>query len=275
MILGIGPYIGSFEQEFLTFRPYAKWVCEVTNCDDVYINTHYNRLFMYDFIKEENRIPINKDITRNEFNQKGYINKEIDVRNFNFLVRYFKDQLSKKTGRSKKNIDIEYINYTKRIKPVPIDKKVFTPITVPDVRILDEHKGKIVIIPHKVENIKRMEELINRVDDSIVIGDWSSTNFQDENVISNLSDYIENVYKYMIKYISEAKAVICPLSFWTAVCNIQSVPVISWGKNACQYKNDGIYAFENDKSVIFNTDKNINTDRIIGMIDYFLEEKVK
>lgn len=273
--LGLGPYIGSFEQEFLAFRPYVRWIAHVSDIDRIFLNTHYNRLFMYDFIPEDKKIPINRSITRDEFKLRGYINKDMEVRDFNFLVRNFKDTISKRTGINKKNIEIEYINYTKRIKPVSIDKKIFEPIEIPDIEIPEEHKNKIIIIPHKIENVKRMKEIIDNIDDSIVLGDWSSTNFQDDNVISDAPDYIENVYKYIIKYISEAKAVICPASFWTAVCNLQKIPVLSWGRNVNQYKHRGIYSFGNKRSVIFVTDKDVSSTRILNMFDYFLEEKLQ
>lgn len=274
-ILGIGPFIGSFEQELLAFRPYARWIAEVSDFNRIYLTTHYNRLFMYDFIPERNKIPVNRDASKDEFKLRGYINKDYEVRDFNFLVRNFKDVISKETGLNKKNIDIEHINYTKRVKPIPVDKKIFEPIEVPNINIPEEHKNKIVIIPHKVENIRRMRQVIENIDDSIVLGDWSSTNFQDENVISDLPDYRENVYKYMIKYISEAKAVICPISFWTALCNLQGIPVLSWGKLVNQYKNNGIYHFGNNKSVVFVIDKEANSTRILNMFNYFLGEKVQ
>ena len=274
-ILGIGPFIGSFEQELLAFRPYARWIVEVSDFDDVFLNTHYNRVFMYSFIPEKNKIPVNMDVTKDEFQLKGYINKNYEVRDFNFLVRTFKDVISKNTGFNKKNIDVEYINYTKRTKPVPVDKKVFEPINIPDISIPENHKNRVIIIPHKNENIKRMNEVIKNIDNPLVLGDWNSTNFQDQNVIGVLPDYRENVYKYMIKYISEAKAVVCPVSFWTALCNLQGVPVLSWGKTVNQYKNKGIYGFENSKSVVFVVDKETSSTRILNMFDYFLGEKLQ
>lgn len=274
-ILGIGPFIGNFEQELLAFRPYARWIVEVSDFDRVYLNTHYNRLFMYNFISERNKIPVNRDASKDEFRLKGYINKEYEVKDFNFLVRNFKDMISKQTGLNKKNIDIEYINYTKRLKPIPIDKKIFESIEVPDIDIPEKHKNKIVIIPHKIENIRRMKQVIENIDNSIVLGDWSTTNFQDQNVISDLPDYRENVYRYIIKYISEAKAVVCPVSFWTALCNLQGVPVLSWGKIVNQYKNNGIYHFGNNKSVVFVTDRDVSFTRILNMFEYFLGEKIQ
>lgn len=274
-ILGIGPFIGSFEQEILAFRPYARWITEVSCDHKIFLNTHYNRLFLYNFIDKENLIPVNRDVSKDEFKLKGYVNKDIDVRDFNFLVRSFKDVIARKTGSNKKNIDIEHINYTKRVKPISIDKKIFEPIDDPDIDIPKEHKNRIIVIPHKIENIKRMKEVIEGVEDPLIIGDWSSTNFQDHNVLSRIRDYRENIYKYMIKYINYAKVVICPISFWTAICNLQNVPVVSWGKFVSPYKNDGIYSFGNDKSMVFVSDKNVSSKNILNMFKYFMLEKMK
>lgn len=273
-ILGIGPYIGSFEYEITAFRPYARWLYEMTNFKDVYVNTHYNRLFMYDFIKKENRIPINRVISNDEFKLKGYISKDFEVKDFNFFVRIFKDHIFNLTKVPKKNIDIEYINYTKKTKPIPIYKKMFEPILIPNIDISDRHRNKIIIIPHKYENIGRMQSIIENIDDSIIIGDWSSINFQEENVLSNIKDYRENIYKYIIKYISEAKAVVSPVSFWVLLCNLQKVPVFSWGRQVGQFKNDGVYHFNNKKSMSLVVDKDVSYKRIIDMFEYFKGEKL-
>ena len=54
--IGFGPWIGDFESEIITFRPYIKWVSEVSeiNNNDFFLYTHENRSFMYDWIPEDN-----------------------------------------------------------------------------------------------------------------------------------------------------------------------------------------------------------------------------
>ena len=48
--------------------------------------------------------------------------------------------------------------------------------------------------------------------DFIIIGD-QKCRFVRDNVVLNSIDYFENGWKYIIKIISKAKAVICPLSY--------------------------------------------------------------
>ena len=76
----------------------------------------------------------------------------------------------------------------------------------------------------------------------------------------------------MISYISNAKAVICPLSFWTTICNLQGVPVFSWGDNIGQHRVGGIYHFGNDKSLVVPYGDVKDYDRIVNMMEYFIRE---
>jgi hypothetical protein len=78
-------------------------------------------------------------------------------------------------------------------------------------------------------------------------------------------------YKYIIHILSKVRAVICPLSDWTFLCNLQNIPVFSWGDNINPYKTGGIYNFNNKCNIIPNTHLN----NVKSGIDYFLKEKVK
>ena len=53
-ILAIGPYIGSWEEEIFTFRPYARWLAEAVEWDQIYLSTHVNRVFLYqEFVQRD------------------------------------------------------------------------------------------------------------------------------------------------------------------------------------------------------------------------------
>ena len=64
-ILACGPYLGDFEQEIITFRPYCRWLYEVVEHDKIYLNTHFNRFFLYDFVPDQNKISVYMQFTRN------------------------------------------------------------------------------------------------------------------------------------------------------------------------------------------------------------------
>jgi hypothetical protein len=274
-ILALGPYVGNFEQEILTFRPYVRWLSEVVDHDKVYINTHKNRSFLYrNFIPEDNVLPIYGNLTREELNQKGYIHDSITQKDFNMMIRLFKESIVDIEGCSKRDLELYKLNYTKSVIPQPLHSKIFEKISdIPEIEIPEEHKGKIVFIPDMSEkNLDRMKEVYSfLIDfDCIVIGDMN-TYFTDDNAILKNIDYTENGWKYIIKYIMEASAVVCPLSFWTTICNLQGVPVYSWGNYVAQHKENGIYHFDNNKSLVFPISDDDRTELIIRMLKYFFK----
>jgi len=96
-VLAIGPYIGNFEEELLTFRPYANWLLNVIEHEKAYLSTHLNRVFLYEqLIDKDNIIPINESLSRDEINQVGYIHKKLQQKEFNTLVKIFKEKITKK-----------------------------------------------------------------------------------------------------------------------------------------------------------------------------------
>jgi len=246
MILAVGPFVGSFEQEIVTFRPYVLWLMSVLKYDKVYISIHFNRSFLYDFIPTENIIPIYKYLSRDELGQNGCMHDSLNIKEFNDLLKGFKNTISKKENCSKKDILSYYINYTKAINQYPIHNKKFQNINIDCINIPDEYKNKCVFIPYIKS--KTTMDVYNRLKDPIVIGDMK-TYLMNENVIFKFVDYFENGWKYIIGIISSAKIVVCPLSYWTLICNMQKVPVFSYGNSLGQYKEDGIYHLGNKKSI--------------------------
>jgi len=69
-----------------------------------------------------------------------------------------------------------------------------------------------------------------------------------------------------------AKAIITPCSHWTAIANLQKVPVISWGNTVGQYKEQGLYHFNNNLSRSIYYDDDAKIENLIGQIDRYLME---
>lgn len=257
MILLLGPFIGDFEQECILFRPYARWLVEVLDFDKVYLGTHSNRRFMYeDFIQKDNIISIFENISRDEAGQVGYIHNTISQKDYQIFVKNLKEQVQAEENCSKKDMKLFNLSYIKSTPSVSIYKKLFSPVKNFNVSIPDELKDRVVYIPDnsvKKDVHKKVYKFLKEYD-VLVIGD-RHTRLQKKNIIIPRIDYFENGYKLIFKIISEAHAVICPVSFWTTICNQQEVPVFSWGKVVSQHKPGGIYHFGNDKSQTIWSDK--------------------
>lgn len=274
-ILAIGPYIGSWEEEILTFRPYAKWLAEVVEWDKIYLSTHVNRLFLYDFVPEENILPVYQQFSRDEKNQTGYIHKKINKKDFKLILRTFKEKILEKEKCNRKDIEIHHLSYSKNTPPYSIYNKIFEEIPDITIKIPPEHENEIIFIPAKTERIEKLAYVYNWLkswyNDIIVVGS-TDTWFSKDNIVLNKIDYFENGWKYLIRYIQQAKGVICPLSYWTGIANLQNKPVFSWGMNPGQYRTNGIYNFGNRKYSIIPTDEETSPDIIIQSMENFINE---
>lgn len=272
-VLAIGPYIGSMEEELLTFRPYARWLTEVVDYDKVYISTHSNRFFLYNFIPNDNLISVFHNFSRDEKNQKGYIYKKVNKKDFNLLIRKFKEDVTEREGCSKKDIENHFISYTKNKNPYSIYKKIFEKIPRPNIKIPKENKNRVIFIPSRKERWNRLNSIYKHLKtwyNPLVIGD-SMCYFVKSNYVLNELDYFKNGWKYIIEHIMEAKTIICPISYWTAIANLQNKKVFSWGRNPGQYREGGIYYFGNENNHIIPSDPKTENEKIIKSIDYFLE----
>lgn len=273
-VLGLGPFIGEFKHEFLTFRPYARWLAEVIDFDNVYVSTHMNRSFLYDFVPQENIIPVHEVFSRDEEGQSGYVHKDLQQKDFNLLVRKFRDEVIDRESCSKKEVEIHHLNYVKSTPHYSIYNKIFEEISTPtSINIPKEYHNKVVFIPamdEPVEKCSYIYSYLKQQHDCIVVGNID-TWFSNDNVVLSNIDYFENGWKYIINYISKAKAIVCPISYWTALCNLQNKPVFSWGPSPGQHREGGVYYFNNKNSVVIPADMDTDPDIIIKMIDYFLK----
>ena len=145
-----------------------------------------------------------------------------------------------------------------------------------NIQIDDAYKNKIVFIPDRNESKEKLETIHKILKDKygnelIVVGDMK-TYLEQHNVILRYPDYVENGYKYILSSIIQAKMVLCPISHWSIICNIQGVPLFTWGKQVGPYKEQGTYNF-NNKCMAIPTDKYTAVDAITKMFNYFKEEK--
>jgi hypothetical protein len=271
-VLALGPYIGSFEHEILTFRPHMRWVEQNTNYKAVFYSTHFNRRFLYPEVNYRRFMPVYKQLTRYENEQDGYSHKDVDQRDFISLIKTFKEQIVDSTRYIKKDIDHISLPYVKYAAPVSIYHKIFEPIKVP----LSKKKGYVVFIPDasfSEEDSYIIYKYLQSKCDFSVIGDMKCHLYQYNEVIQSV-DYIQNGYQKIVTAITNARAVLTPCSVWTTVANLQGAPVLSWGEGVGQYKEGGIYHFGNKKSKVVYHDSDSKADNLIRQIDKFLEDKL-
>jgi hypothetical protein len=152
----------------------------------------------------------------------------------------------------------------------PLYNKVFRPSIIPLVKT---EKRKIVYIPDLKEKKKRIYEIYEKLIkhyDVTVVGDFK-THLCEENIVLKKVDYFENGYKYIVKIISQADVVVCPVGHWTLLCNMQKVPVFSWGESPSLFIEDGIYNMGNKHVRVVPTDTDTPSQAIFDLSRYFIE----
>jgi hypothetical protein len=156
---------------------------------------------------------------------------------------------------------------------VPLYNKIYEPITT-NIKIKN-NDDKIVYIPCKGERRDRILDVYSFLklcySDVIVIGDMN-TWIDRDNIILDQLDYFENGWKYIIEFINKSKAVICPVSYWTGITNLQNKPIFSWGNNSSQYKDGGIFNFGNKNCWVYASSSKTDIKIITEGIKRFLYE---
>lgn len=267
MILAIGPYFGDFSTEIFEFRPFARWISEITDYEEIYIASYRNRKFLYNWIKEDHFISMYDFLSRNEFLQKNFINLEISSDDFKLFTKIFKQNIDRK------NIKICNLSYTKGRLKIPDANKYYTSIKINDFDIGDEFKNRIIYIPQKGMGEKLALEiyyyLVNNNYNPLLLGDMKSY-LIDKNYALHRLDYFQNGYKFIIKCIEHAKYVITPVNCWSLITNQLNKNLFSWGNNISQFKKDGQYFFNNYNSHIIYHDKGSKIENILNGIKYFV-----
>ena len=260
MILTFGPFLGDWKQELFTFRPYIKWITENIPHNDVYVSTHINRLFLYDWIPEQNKIPIYEELTRDEFSQTGYININISKKDYNIIQKKFKESI-----KSDDTIENFFLSYNTTMVWYPLYNKSFTKIKFTSAK--KDSEKYVLFIPDNSENTHVLQSIYNELRQEynvLVVGDMK-THLPEHNVILKNADYFDNVYKYLVEYILNAEIVVCPSSHWTLLCNIHDIPVFSWSSSPKQQIFNNLERTKKSHFII-NADK----DTIINGIKYFI-----
>jgi hypothetical protein len=255
-----GPFIGDFKTEVLSFLPYIQWIQNSFNFENVYVNSHFNREFLYRHLYTE-FIPVYKHLTRNETNQIKNLHKYISKKDFE---NFSKDLKSYSTNQY-------FIPYVKYQNNISIFQKSFQKI---NSDYIPPEKDYILFIPDKICNISVIKNVYSYLKDKydiIVVGDLK-THLLRENILIKQTNYIDSGYSQIIGYINNANMVITPCSHWTAICNLNKIPVSSWGDQVSPYKPNGNYYFDNKYCMTLPFSKNSNKKILNQQIEYFINK---
>lgn len=267
-VLALGPFIGSFEQEIMSFVPYARYLSHIINYDHIYICGHSNRSFLYDWIPEENHYYINEKWTRDDCKQTGYIHEDVISQQFLQTTKDFKQSIKKKVNCLNKDIELYSLPYIKSTPVYTTIQKVYQPTPIPNNNI--KEKDYVVFIPDETIDEELSLDIYNALRkyyNVLIIGDCK-THLPEYNSIMKRLDYVEKVYELIYNYIHNAKFVITPCSYWTIICNMQQIPVFSWGENPGTYKKDGTFGFNNNNMIMYG-DGSMTTDTLMNAVQYF------
>lgn len=236
-VTAFGPFIGDWKTEVFIFRPFIKWVSEIINIDNIYISSHINRFFLYDWLDKENFIPVYENISRNELLQNGFLHKEYTKTDYNLLFKVYRNDVLKRVD---KYVNFFQINYTK-IFSYPFYCRLYMKINID--RDIKNDGGYCLYIPDNIENSNVCESvyfmLLKEFKDNVLVCGDMKTHLNDYNTVLFKKDYFQYGYEYILSYINNAKAVICPMGFWTFLSNLQNKPVYSWvtKKGNTSYRN--------------------------------------
>ena len=268
IILAFGPFVGSFQTEIEIFRPYTRWITEAIKPWKTYISVHSNRSFLYEWIDEI--IPVYENLSRDELSQVELIHEKLSREDFNMIQKLFEKSIPKESHIIKSFS----LSYSKSSKThYSIFNKLYERLEVPDVKTYMPENKYIAFIPDKKEDLCKLEFLYGDLKDEyniIVIGDMK-THLESSNIILRKIDYFENGYKYIMKYLSNAEAVLCPTGHWNLISNLQGIPTFSWGKDLTLYREGGILNFGNFCTSIFS-DENTSPQVISENFKYFYKK---
>ncbi|MCK5016052.1 MAG: hypothetical protein KAS32_03180 [Candidatus Peribacteraceae bacterium] len=251
----LGPYVGDFKQEVLVFRPYMRYISYISQEYEIFVSSHSNRSFLYDWVDDDNFLPIYEHISRNEVNQKGFIFQDITKTEFNQITKHIRDRIPFS------DIDIHTLPYVKNTNGVSYYQKIYSSFTFPDIDIGES--PDIVFIGDKSDQSSEVYSLLSDQFDVTVIGDMNN-GLETYNEILKTPNFSDN-YLRMFNYISKAKMVVTNCSEWVLICNSQQVPVFYCGADSSLFKNDGILNFDNKKCTSIC---DMDSDTMVNMVKY-------
>jgi hypothetical protein len=262
-VVVIGPYIGDLEQELFAFRPHARYITSSITADHIYISSHYNRSFMYDWVPEENFIPVFESLTREETKQKGYLHEDVTRTDYSQLVKHLKNEVKERHGK----VDLEVYSppYIKSINTISIYQKEFSSISFPEQSI--NKNDYISFIGNQSEESTEIYNTLNDMYDIIVLGNMSN-GIEQQNVLLKHTDYFINGYVTMMNYIKESKILVTNCPVWAMIGNLMQKHMVFWGNSCSQFKRYGVYGFNNPNVISVDT----SMDSVVKMIRYKYEE---
>lgn len=255
-----GPFLGDFNTEILEFLPYIQWIKENFNFEYVYVCSHFNREFLYKDICNE-FIPIYKHLTRNELDQRKNLHRYVGKEDFENFCKDLKSY-------SNNQYFIPYVKYPNNIS---IYQKIWKKLKSD---YIPKEKNYMLFIPNKTCNISIIRSVYKYIKDKynvVVVGDLR-THLLKKNILLKQSDYIDSVYNQIIGYINNADMVITPCGHWTVMCNLNKIPVFSWGDQISPYKPEGNYYFNNNACMTLPFSKSSNKEILNNQIDYFVNK---
>lgn len=244
-------------------------------CDEIYVSTHSNRFFLYNWVNELNLFPVSDYLTRDEFGQTRAIHGSIKQKDLQILTKDFKTFITSKHECKSKDIECYNLSYITSAFQVPFYNKIFESLPS-DIEIDDSLKNRIVFIPQKRmgESVADaiLEKLIDLKADPLIVGDIK-TYFPEQNVLLKTTDYFHMVYEKLRKIILESKCLICPNGYLATIANLDGKNVFTWGTSPGQYKLDGIYNFGNRNSMSISFERTSPINGLTKTMEYFMKRR--
>lgn len=264
----VSPFIGDFRTEVMYFLPFVNWLAE--SFDEVYISSHTNRKFLYKNVNFNN---VNLYLSRTEPKQLGWMHKDILLKDYKNIEDVCYKQILEEFSLPRSETLKISLGYSKRShNNILYHQKKFDMF---DIDYIPNKKNQILFIPDNIENITLLSNIYvllqNKFNNVKLTGDTKIHLLEHNENIHDVR-YFSNGYINIIKDILDSKFVICPVGQWTYICNLFGVDCFSWGKYISQFKENGLYYFNNRKSFSFCFDKKDNLHYFEKMLDFYIEK---
>lgn len=252
----LGPYVGSFTHEVLVFRPHIRYISHTMEDVELFVSSHANRSFLYDWIPPQNFLPIYEHITRNEPGQVGFIYDEITKTEFNQITKKIRSEIPQE------DVEVHTLPYVKSTNGVSYYQKIHTPFVIPDCEI--EHKDLSVVgIFDQSDDSKAVYDILSQEFDVVIVGDMNN-GLEEHNILMKEVSSFDNPLK-MFNYVNKSKLVVTNCQDWALICNCQGIPVFYWGEDNSQFKENGVMNFGNKKCTSIC---DMDPKSIVNMVKY-------
>lgn len=231
----VGPFLGDFRTEIIDFYPWTRWIYEILKPEKMFVATHTNRAFLYDWATV---IPVFEDLSRDELNQNGFIHNSVSQKDLNVVVKKIKQDMIKFISPE---IEYTYLTapYSKSFHWIPLYKKIYSNVPMKKTKGKKEMILFIPCISEKYATIHSMYKLLKeKYGDNVVVAGDMKIHLHENNIMLRNPTYFKDVYYDIMNLITNAKVVVTPNSHWTILSFMQQTPVFSWGSLPQYYSND-------------------------------------